>query len=65
MAILENSLKKALRKGQTNTKQHAAALESQLKNFESEVVDRLNWLMKNQQKLMDHLKIKVEDPLEE
>jgi len=69
MGILQNtagnSLQKALRKGQASTQQQAKALEAQLKHLESEIVDRMNWLMKNQQKIMDHLKLEVDDPLEE
>jgi len=65
MGILEktagNSLQKALRKGQASTKQYAQQVKEEL----DQIKDCTNWLMKNQQKTMEHLNIEVIDPLEE
>jgi len=45
--------------------EETAKLNKQLADFESAVVDRLNWSMKLLQKIADELKIEVDDRLEE
>ena len=42
-----------------------AKLNKQLADLEASVVERMNWMMKLQQKIADKLEVEVEDRLEE
>ncbi len=65
MGIIDNKFQLAMNKGNRSTKKAAKDLEAQLTNFEGNIVDRLNWIMKTQQKIADKLEIELDDPLEE
>ena len=65
MGIIDNKFQLAMNKGNRSTKKAAKDLEVQLTNFEGNIVDRLNWIMKTQQKIADKLEIELDDPLEE
>jgi hypothetical protein len=53
-------LQTAMRRGEQNTMKYARALQEQ----NDEIIDKLNWMLTTQQKICDHLKIKLADPLE-
>ena len=61
MGIIDSSLKSAIDKGKASTEKYASKMIEQ----NEAMIDRLNWVMRTQQKIADHLKIKLDDPLED
>ena len=54
------SLKGAIATGQKTVEKYTSKMIEQ----NEAMIDRLNWVMKVQQQIADHLKIKLDDPLE-
>ena len=59
MGVLD-SLNQKLKDSQEITKKSSKELSSKF----DEIVEKLNWVMKAQQEIADHHKIKLDDPLE-
>ena len=60
MSIVARQFQSAIKKGQEGTEKHIQTMVER----QDMIIERLNWVMKSQQKIADHLKIKLDDPLE-
>jgi len=58
--MVGGQLKKALKSGHQSVEKYTSKMMEQ----NEAMIDRLNWVMKVQQQIADHLKIKLDDPLE-
>jgi len=65
MGILEKNLTRMQGSASRRMQQETAKLNKQLQDFETNIVDRLNWIMKTQQEICNKLEIKLKDELEE
>jgi len=64
MGIIGNmqgaAVQKAIKVGTSSFERQA----TKIVELQKEIVEKLTWVMQVQQKIADHLKIKLEDPLE-
>ena len=61
MGIADSALKSAIDKGRTSADKQVGKVVV----LQERIVERLTWVMRTQQKIADHLKIKLDDPLED
>ena len=59
--IIGGSIQQAVKTGQKSVEKYVTKLIEQ----NEQIISRLNWVMCSQQRICDHLKIKLKDPLED
>ena len=61
MVVADRGLQYALKQGKQSADKQVAKVVA----LQERIIERLTWVMRTQQKIADHLKIKLDDPLED